>query len=170
MTHQNKCGTPNITEEEIKAAFVAALDRLLGDKDAVIANMESLKAEDSDTAALEPERDAVAGEMQMLAEMTKNAIEENASRAIDQTEYNERYDSLVARYEQKKEQFDGTEEQITSIQVKGKVIEDIIDKLRSIETAPSDFDVELWCGIVESMTIYTDRKVVTFKGGLEITL
>lgn len=54
--------------------------------------------------------------------------------------------------------------------VKGKVIEDFIDKLRSIETAPSDFDVELWCGIVESMTIYTDRKVVTFKGVLEITL
>ena len=168
--NQNKCGTPNITEEEIKAAFVAALDRLLGDKDAVIANMESLKAEVSDTSVLEAERDAVAGEMQMLAEMTRNAIEENASRAIDQTEYNERYDSLVARYEQKKEQFDRTEEQITSIQAKGKAIEDFIDKLRSIETAPSDFDVELWCGIVESMTVYTDRKVVTFKGGLTVTV
>ena len=59
---------------------------------------------------------------------------------------------------------------VNEYKVKGKVIEDIIDKLRSIETAPSDFDVELRCGIVESMTIYTDRKVVTFKGGLEITL
>lgn len=61
-------------------------------------------------------------------------------------------------------------EQITSIQAKGKAIEDFIEKLRSIETTPSDFDVELWCGIVESLTVYVDRKVLKFKGGLEITV
>ena len=124
----------------------------------------------SDATALEAERGAVASEMQTLAEMTRNVIDENASRAIDQAEYNERYNSLAARYEQAKKRFGEIEEQITSVQAKGKAIEDFIEKLRSIETAPSDFDVELWCGIVESLTGYADRRVLKFKGGLEVTV
>ena len=76
----------------------------------------------------------------------------------------------LERYEQKKAKFGRTEEQITSVHAKGNAIEDFIDKLRSIETAQSDFDVEPGCDIVESMTVYPDKKVVTFKGELAITV
>lgn len=37
--------------------------------------------------------------MDVVTELVENCIKENASRALDQTEYTGRYNALAARYE-----------------------------------------------------------------------
>ncbi len=46
------------------------------------------------------------GEMQMLADMVQNCIDEKARIAQDQTEYQKRYDDLVIRYDAAKAKYD----------------------------------------------------------------
>ena len=44
--------------------------------------------------------------MEVIAGLIKQCIDDNASCAIDQTEYNSRYNSLVDRYEKQKERIE----------------------------------------------------------------
>ena len=52
-----------------------------------------------DTSALETEKKRLWDEMCVLAEMVQAAINENTHVALDQKEYQKRYDELAARYD-----------------------------------------------------------------------
>jgi len=83
--------------------FIKALGILLDDNDEIIANLELLRETVSDTSEMEKQLTNVETEMNLLAGMVQEAIEENAHKAQDQSEYAERYNSLVSRYEKKKQ-------------------------------------------------------------------
>ena len=51
----------------------------------------------SDTSALDADRDACIAEMQMVEGLIEQAVRENASRVLNQADYNERYETLIAR-------------------------------------------------------------------------
>lgn len=55
---------------------------------------------------LEARCDALTAEMNAIIEQTQNLIGENASVAMDQKVYAERYSRLVADYDSKKAEFD----------------------------------------------------------------
>ena len=73
-----KCGTPHVTEEEIKEIFITAFNKLLTEKKEIIANVELMRRTLFDTAELTEERDKAAEEMAILVEMTQSCISENA--------------------------------------------------------------------------------------------
>ena len=97
------CSTPHLTDEEIKAAFLSAANKLLADKDAVLQNGREMSGLLFDTAALEKERDELLQEVQVVADMVQKCIYENAHVALDQESYQKKYDDLTARYETKKQ-------------------------------------------------------------------
>ena len=53
----------------------------------------------TDTTALDAEAAALGSECEVVAELTRKAVEENARAALDQNEYNARYNALIARFE-----------------------------------------------------------------------
>ncbi len=97
-----KCETPHLTEDEIKATFVTAFNRLFESRNEILANIKTVQTEICNTADLETEHDKLAREMQVVSEMAKNAIRKNAAIAQDQNEYQKRYDELVKQYEDTK--------------------------------------------------------------------
>ena len=60
----------------------------------------------SGQAAFRPLIEAVSKELEVVVEMVKSGVQENASTAMSQHEYQQRYDSLVDRYDILKAQFD----------------------------------------------------------------
>ena len=56
----DKCATPHVTEEEIKAAFLKALNRLIDGKGEIIANTTAICQTLCDTASLEKEKEILA--------------------------------------------------------------------------------------------------------------
>ena len=79
-----KCATPHLTEEEIKAAFVKAFNKLFDEKNVPLENLKEVRTRICDTKKLEAEKIRLADELQVLADMVQNCISENARIAQNQ--------------------------------------------------------------------------------------
>lgn len=162
------CLTPAVTEEEIKKWFIKALDSMLIEKDEVICNLNMLKCK-TDLADLMAEQERVRDEIVRLDEELRQMIANNASVVQSQDEYDRKYAALYGKYEQKLVRADEIVNQIKEQDALGLKIDGFIDEFSKLETGNSEFDENLWAGIVDYLTVYTKGKVViTFVGGIEI--
>lgn len=166
-----KCSTPHLVEEEIKAAFVTAFNKLYEKKDTLLENLKLVQEQVCDTTTLETEQRKLADEMQVLVEMVQSCIGENARIAQNQEEYQERYNELVSRYDAVKEKHDATAEAINAKRVKEETLDAFAKALRNREEALTDFDEGLWGTLVDFMTVYGKGDIgVTFRDGTEIRI
>lgn len=166
---EKKCSTPHLVEEEIKAAFVKAVNKLLDGKDALLENLNAVQETVCATASLEADKARLESEMQMLVDMTQNCIGENARIAQDQTAYQKRYNELVNRYEDVKARYDALSEEIQGKRMKSEMLDSFAKSLRQQDAPLTDFDEGLWGTLVDCMTVYGKDDIgVTFKDGTEI--
>jgi DNA invertase Pin-like site-specific DNA recombinase len=166
----NKCKTPHLGEDAIKRLFVSAANKLLADKDEIIANFALMRDNLFGTAALETEQAELRNEMAVAAELIQKCIEENARVALDQSEYQERYGGLVARYDTAKARFEEVSALISDKKARGKLAEGFIAELAQQDGLLTDFDERLWFSLVDFATVYAEDEVrFIFKNGIEIT-
>jgi len=167
---EHKCGTPHFDEETIKQLFVSAVNKLLTDKDEIIANFALVKDGLFNTDSLEAERSELQNEMAVTAELIQKCIEENARIAQDQREYQERYEGLVERFDTAKARLDEVCELISDKKARGKLVQAFISELGRQEGLVAEFDERLWFTIVDFATVYSETDVrFTFKDGTEVT-
>ena len=89
--------------------------------------------------------------------------------ALDQEEYQKRYDSLVERFDATKANLELTTEQIKDKITRHKNLEIFLDELQKQDSLISEFDPLLWNSLVDYVTVYEKKEVqVTFKNGIEI--
>ncbi|WMJ87808.1 recombinase family protein [Anaerocolumna sp. MB42-C2] len=166
-----KCSTPHLTEDEIKALFIKAVNQLLEKKNDTIADLEILKRMVSFTDDLQKELETVTEEMSVLVEMTQSIIAENARTVLDQENYEKRYNTLVKRYEEKKVRYNELEAAIVEKKAKSEIIGSFIKTIKRMGGLVETFDEGLWGGMIDYVTIFNKKKVVfTFKGRIEITV
>ena len=164
-----KCRTPHVTEEEIKAAFVTAFNRLVTEREEIAANARLVRQTLCDTTKLEQEKATLGQELAVLVEMTQNCIAENARIAQDQGEYQKRYNGLVERYETVKARFDEVTEAIAERSAKGERLAGFIRKLEAQKEPVAEFDSQLWASMVECVTVGADKDMtVMFRDGTEV--
>lgn len=101
-----KCTTLHLDEEKIKGLFLKAANVLCTEKDEVIAGFEAIKDTGIATDALEREKAGLHDEMNVVAGLIQQCINGNACVALDQTEYQVRYDGLAERFDRTKAQLD----------------------------------------------------------------
>ena len=105
----------------------------------------------------------------MLADAVEKCIYENAHVALDQTEYQKRYDGLVHRYDEAKAQLDAITEQIADKKARRATSEEFLKVLERQDGLVTEFQTNLWCGLVDFVTVYARNDVkITFKNGSEI--
>ena len=122
------------------------------------------------TTALEEKRKELENELNVTAKLVDDCIKENARIAQDQTEYEERYQSLVERYEKAKNRYDETIEQINDRTARGEQVSLFLRKLSGMDLI-AEFDDDLWLSMVDFITVHDKENVtVTFKDGSEIKL
>ena len=90
-----KCGTPHLDEDSIKQLFLKAANAIFAEKDGVREDYDSIKDTLFGTAELEAERLRLQEEMNVVAELIGQCVAENARIALDQTEYQKKYDGLA---------------------------------------------------------------------------
>jgi hypothetical protein len=101
--------------------------------------------------------------------MIQQAIGENAQFALNQDEYQERYDGLVDRFDLAKTRHTAVTEEITDKQTRLSTINAFLVALKKQEALISEFDERLWCSLVDYATVYDKDDVrFTFKDGTEI--
>jgi DNA invertase Pin-like site-specific DNA recombinase/regulator of replication initiation timing len=164
-----KCETPHLDEDTIKDIFIKAANELLADKDEIIANFEAMKTTLFDTEDLENKKTELQSELEVTAEMIQNIINENAHTALDQEEYQKRYDSLVERFDATKANLELTTEQIKDKITRHKNLEIFLDELQKQDGLISEFDPLLWNSLVDYVAVFEKENVkLSFKNGAEI--
>ncbi|MCD7865611.1 MAG: recombinase family protein [Clostridiales bacterium] len=164
-----KCTTPHLTEDEIKAYFISALNKLVGEKDEVISNIREIRQVLCDNSILAAERDALQEEIAVVVEMTQKAVAENARVAQDQEEYNRRYNGLVERYDSLKNRHEEVCSEISSREARYEQMGRFIEVLEEQENIITEFDDSLWGSLVDHIVVRTKKDVtVVFKDGTEI--
>ena len=78
FNNEKKCETPHLTEEEVKQAFISAVNQLISEKEEVIANVELVCQTICNTESLEYQLSILEEELGMLVNMVQNGINENA--------------------------------------------------------------------------------------------
>ena len=119
-----------------------------------------------DTTALEREQEELQQETQVVSDMVRQCIYENAHVALDQTEYQKRYDGLTERFEKAKAQLDAVTAEIHQMQTQRASIEDFLKAFAAMPDKLTEFTLESWHGLVDYGTVYAADDIrFTFKTG-----
>lgn len=165
-----KCGTPNISEDEIRELFIKAMNILLTEKDALIEDFETIKNTVFDISALAQERTDLQIEMNTVAELIEQCIMENARIVQDQAEYQKQYDSLANRFDRAKERYGAVEQSIAEKQAHREMIEQFLSELKKQDIV-TDFTDELWYSMIDHVTIHSKEDIrFKFQNGTEIKM
>ena len=163
-----KCTTPNLTEDEIKAMFISAVNKLITQKDSIITALTASLDTAFDTTDLKAEQAELESEIAVVSDLIEKCIYENAHVALDQTEYQKRYDGLTARFDTAKARYEVLDEAIRSKQSRRAKIEAFLEALAKAELVDK-FETTLWCGLVDYVTVHSKDDVrFAFKNGQEI--
>ena len=164
-----RCQTPHLTDEEIQLHFLSAANKLLATKAAVIANGREMQALLFDTTELEAEQAQLLEETQVVSDMVQQAIQENARTALNQTEYQKRYDSLVQRFDRAKTRLEEVTAEIQEKQTSSASMGTFLNAFEQMPDALAEFSLESWHSMVDFATVYSiDDIRFTFKNGQEI--
>lgn len=163
-----KCATPTLTEDEIKELFLRTANKVVDQKEQFIAIYEQVLMKSLDTTALESELSELETEINIAAELIEECINENAHVALDQTEYQKRYDALVARFDKAKVRHTEVIDLIAERTARKHQIETYLKNLRSREPL-TEFRETDWLAMVDYITVLSKKDIrVTFKDGTEI--
>ena len=148
--------------------FISAANKLIGKKTAIISPLRASLDIAFDTSALEAETEKLQEELMVASDLIQKCIYENAHVALDQTEYQKRYDSLTARFDTAKARLEEIEAAIADKKSRRAAIESFLGTLAQADLM-GKFDPVLWCGLVDHVTVYSkDDVLFTFKNGQEI--
>lgn len=165
-----KCQTPHVTEEEVKAWFIQAINQLLTNKDEVVNNLKLLLAikEQSDLSSHIGE---VETEARVVSQMVENLVRENATSIQDQDDYQKQYHHLSERYDSLIHQLEQLEQEQLTIAHQKSDIEQFIHTLEKQDELVTEFDVLLWETTIDKVEIETEKIVTfTFKNGVVVSV
>ena len=153
---KERCGTPHFTEDEIKGKFVTAFNQLFDIKDEVIANCEAVSKRFTDTADIDTELERIHSEIEVVTELTRKCIDNNAHVAQDQEVFKKQYEAYSRRFEA----LSGTCESLTRKRAlliqRADSFRLFISTLKKQQTSISTFDDILWQTTVDQVTVQRD--------------
>ena len=145
------------------------MNRLITERDEVIANVELIRQMLTDNGELIAKRDALQSEIEVTVEMTQSIVAENARVAQNQEDYNKRYNALVERYDKLKAEYDETCTLIFDNDARNEQMGRFITVLKEQDGVLTEFDEGLWSSLIESLVVKSKTDVmVVFKDGTEI--
>jgi hypothetical protein len=152
------CKTPHVTEDQIKAAFVEEMNRMITNKDQVLDDIKILIASLTETRELE-EKEASAGkELEDVSALMRKLVDDYARALIEQSAYDDRYAELLAQSRAIEERITEIGEQREQRKVRKRELDTFYKVLKS--TGPIlEFDEELWNVAVVSILVDKDGEV-----------
>ena len=163
------CETGHVTEEDIRAAFVTAFNILISDRAALLERHRAFMEEVTDTSALDRRIAKYTDECEVVAELIRKAVEENARVAQDQDEYEARHNALVARYEAAKAKVDEAQAEKRQRDLRRAQAAAFFAEVEGRTDFLAVFDEQLWnCTVRSVMVLVQGGFRVRFKDEWEV--
>ena len=164
-----KCTTPHLYEDAIKAKFIELCRILNEDKQDFLESCQQIRDMLSDCSALDEKINAQRFHLNELAAIMQAFIKENAMRPQSMDFYNQK----MEEYEQQKS---GVEKMLQDLQSKKakrlsrkELLDGLIRTLEETDMALPEFDEKLWRLMVVSVTVSTNGKLTfTMQNGTAI--
>lgn len=165
------CHTPHLTESEIKAAFLSAFNAILNERSEILAAYNEVIEALTDTSDLDTERGELQNEADVVTELIKKAISENAHKAQDQEEYQHKYEGYCARFEKARNRLAEIEDICLERNAKKVKIQMFMERMGQYAGLVTEFDEELWYSTVDMVTVFENKRMVfTFRDGTQVTI
>src|SRR5574344_1889081 len=170
FTGAEKCRTPHLYEDDIKALFLNAVSELMIDREALIEDGRALRMAFTDFSGIDNEIGEITSEMDVISGLVQKLVDENATTTLDQTDYRNRYDGYIDRYDKAKKRLAAIQEQRQLQELKGDILSGFLFELGELYDLPMVFKDETWNALVDHATVHEDGRVVfNFKNGTEVT-
>jgi len=164
---QHKCATPHLTEDEIKTAFVKALNKLITSKDGIMEDLKAIRAMLLDTSDLESQLAEANVELEVSRNLATSCFR---GKAITEDDVSSgRFESYQARYVKAREIVEGLESQITDRRNRSRKMGKFISELGKMDGPLFEFSEHMFTGLADHIAVYSKKRlVVAFKCGTEI--
>ncbi|MBR0277658.1 MAG: recombinase family protein [Clostridia bacterium] len=164
------CATPHLYEADIKRLFLRAFSKLLNDRMTLIDDCRLIYDKLSDVKEIDERSKTLLEDMEVVSELVKRLISENASTTMEQAQYCEKYDSYTKRFDKAKSEYDRLQKTREEQLYKAEVLSGFMFEIQEIEELPLEFDEKLWNSVIDKVIVNEDETVVfKFKNGAEIT-
>ncbi len=159
------CGTPTLTEEQLRRLFLKAYSHLMEDREAIAGDCRIMADMLSDTSALDAKIAAAEKEMREIVTLNGALLRSQTEDFADKiAEYNERYRKAEVRLEKLQAE---RSDRIT----RSKAINMFIEELMRRDCVLEQWDEQLWNLLLEKAFVRADGSVeFVFKGERTVTV
>lgn len=166
-----RCDTPTVTTEYVQSRFVQAYNQQMTDLPRIIADCELMRKALTDFRELDTAIEQAKQESDLIAGMVEELVRENASTAMSQDVYTQKYQSLNQRFNQMVEEINRLTAERTLREQKDKAMGLHIRTLRKSPTVLHEWDNTIWTVMVEKAIVHRDKSITfVFYNGNEITV
>lgn len=154
-----RCTTPHVKEEAIKAGFVQVMARLLTNRETVLEDcrrvLDEMLSTDEQSRLIAKLQDQAVG----LAQRIRGLVNENARTQMTEEEFKPEYDKQAVRYEKLAERVAAIQREKDDREYRAKRISLFMRMLAGQEECP-EFDPALFTAFVEKVVVSGTKKDV----------
>ena len=164
-----KCHTPHLDEERVKAAFLTVFNTLIENRDALIEDGIIIQQTLTNCEEIDCQIAAMVEEQEVVTELIRKCIAQNATDALDQEDYAKRYAALMDRFEAAAAKLAELNEKKQARDDQACMIGGFLFELRERDEALTEFDPYIWAITLDVVTANSDGSLVfKFRNGLEV--
>jgi len=156
---EHKCATPHLTEDEIKAAFLKAYNRLMGNREQVITDCRLMLEMLSDHSKLDAQIAKANQEITLVSGLVSACVHENAEKALSQDVFNKRYNGLVDRHQKAMARLEKLKAACVDKVNRARVLRGFIGVLATSPLVLDVWDEQLWRLLVVKGVVGRDGRI-----------
>ena len=146
--------------------FLKAYNTMMGSREQLLEDCEIMRQTLADYSEQDRAIDALNEEIEVVAEMVKAQVRDNASRAQSQEEYNKKREALVQRYETACAELEKQKQEKMLRIAKERDIRLFIANLKTQPLALQQWDEQVWTQLMDSAVVFRNGSIeFTFKNG-----
>ena len=164
------CNSPIVTETGLKTKFVEAINVIVDERELVLERCRCLYENFMDTSALDDEIEEHIRECEIIAELSRKLVEENARKEMDQDTFMRKYGSYSSKYEGESAKVEQLKAVRSEHLQKAEAVSAFMFEIHEQEQFIEDFSEKLWLATIDTVKVQHDgRLVFRFKNGMEVT-
>ena len=169
FANEERCHTPTMDTETVQTLFIKAYNLMMQDRVQIIRDIEAWRKALMDFATLDADIERQLEETQVVAELVKAAVKENASTAQSQEAYLKKYEALTERYEKAAAELERLQNLRTARSQQDKKMALYIRTLKKQPEVLQEWDDAIWTVMVEKGIVHRDGTITfVFQNGTEI--
>ncbi|MEI3535354.1 MAG: zinc ribbon domain-containing protein [Bacilli bacterium] len=169
--HDHICQTPFVTEEEVKSKFILAYNEFIGNRSQLIDDCKEMIQILDNTSELEAKLEALNQKAEDIIVLVKNLIDQNSTEALDQDEFQKKYDSYDLEHKKVINEIEQVGFDIEKKNAQAKYLQAFIDDLEKRPNVLEAYDEDIWSYLIDKAVVSRDGSInFNFRNGKKIKI